>query len=679
MPNHLGDASSPYLLQHAADPVDWYPWGTEAFEQARRLDLPVLVSVGYASCHWCHVMALESFSDPEVAEVINRYFVAIKVDREEMPEVDSSLMQATLALTGSGGWPNTVFCTTDAQPFFAGSYFPPVARGGQPGFTDVVAALGQAWQERRGEVVEQAATITSQLAASSVALTSAGPAAGTPMPPAQDLLDAVGADYDIVNGGFGGPTKFPNATLIDALLVKGDPTSLDIAQNTCEHLVRGGIFDQVGGGFHRYSTDSQWIIPHFEKMLCDNALLLGTMARCWRRTADHDADRRELYSHAVRRTIGWLEREMTTDEGLFAASLDADSDDLAGHSSEGAYYLWSPDLLVDALGRQEADWLRPLLHIDVAGNFEEGLSTLQMRGRLHWERINEDLDRLLELRQVRPAPARDDKVITAWNAMAIDSLVEAGMILREWGWVERAASLAEALWAAHWRGGQLLRTSLHGIAGAPAVAEDHAHLGLALAGLAGATGQQIWLERAVRVLETAVERFSAADGSFLDAEPSELLPAPSHQLTDDACPSVTATMVKALRRVALMAERTDLMERADRASTALEPVVAAAPRYAGWALADHLVRDEARRGLKPATVVVVEENAAPGELAAAAWRMAPSGSALVRGRQGTEGFGGWFAERGDADGPTAYVCRGTVCFEPVTDYLELKDPLWRRV
>jgi uncharacterized protein YyaL (SSP411 family) len=215
--------------------------------------------------------------------------------------------------------------------------------------------------------------------------------------------------------------------------------------------------------------------------------------------------------------------------------------------------------------------------------------------------------------------------------------------------------------------------------GTPAVAEDHAHLGLALAGLAGATGQGIWLERAVAVLDAGVERFSAADGSFLDAEASDLLPAPARQLTDDACPSVTATMVKALRRAGLMAEREDLLARADRASQALEPVVAGNPRFAGWALADHLIRDEARRGLRPATVVVVEEDREPGELAVASWRMAPSGSALVRGRAGTEGFASWFQDRGDADGPTAYVCRGTVCFEPVTDYLELKDPLWRRV
>lgn len=676
MSNRLGDSASPYLLQHAADPVDWYPWGPEAFDLARRSDLPVLVSVGYSACHWCHVMALESFSDPDVAEVINRYFVAIKVDREEMPEVDASLMQATLALTGSGGWPNTVFCTPGAEPFFAGSYFPPVPRGGQPALGDVVRALGEAWQERREEVVEQAGVITRQLAE---AATGAPASPVVAMPPTQDLLDAVAADYDIVNGGFGGPTKFPGATLIDALLVKGDPTSLDMAQNTCEHLVRGGIFDQVGGGFHRYSTDSQWVVPHFEKMLDDNALLLGTMARCWRRTADHDPDRRELYSHAARRTVSWMRREMVTDEGLLAASLDADSDDLAGHSSEGVYYLWSPDLLVDALGPEEADWLRPLVHIDRAGNFEAGLSTLQMRGRLHWGRIDADLDKLLEFRQMRPAPARDDKVITAWNAMAIDSLVEAGMILREWSWVEWANALAEKLWTAHWRDGALLRTSLHGRAGRPAVAEDHAHLGLALAGLAGATGQGIWLERAVAVLEAGVERFSAKDGSFLDARTSDLLPAPAHQLTDDACPSVTATMVKALRRVGLMAEREDMLARADKASEALEPVVVGAPRFSGWALADHLIRDEARRGLRPATVVVVEEDREPGELAAASWRMAPSGSALVRGAAGTEGFASWFQDRGDADGPIAYVCRGSVCFEPVTDYPELKDPLWRRV
>lgn len=678
MPNHLADATSPYLLSHAANPVDWFGWGSDAFDEARSRDLPLLISVGYSSCHWCHVMALESFSDPEVAEVVNEYFVPVKVDREENPEVDASLMQATLALTGSGGWPNTVFCTPDGRPFFAGTYFPPEPRDGQPAFVDVVRALGQAWQERRDEVVQQAGVITDQLRAMASAQ-EPDDGAATGMPTAQELLDAVSTDYDIVNGGFGGPTKFPTPTLIDALLVKGDPTSLDMAQNTCEHLVRGGIFDQVGGGFHRYSTDSQWTVPHFEKMLNDNGLLLGTMARCWRRTADHDPDRRALYDHAVRRTVDWLRREMTTEEGLLAASLDADSDDLAGHTHEGIFYLWNPQLLVDALGEEEAGWLRPLLHLGDQGNFEGDLSTLQMRGRLDWERINADLDRMLEYRALRSRPARDEKVVTAWNAMVIDSLVEAGMILREWSWVEWAGELADKLWRAHWQGGRLLRTSLHGRPGTGAVTEDHAHLGLALAGLAGATGRRVWLDRAVEVLDAAVDRFSEPDGGFADAAASDLVVAPARTLTDDANPSPTSAMVKALRRVGLMAGREDLVERADLASRRLARVIVGAPRYAGWALADHLISDDARRGLRPAAVVVVEEDAEPGELAAAAWRMAPSGSALMRGAAGTDGFAEWFDERGDEQGPTAYVCRGTVCFEPVTDYLELKDPLWRRV
>lgn len=676
MPNHLGESASPYLLQHAANPVDWWPWCEDAFEEACRRDVPVLVSVGYASCHWCHVMALESFSDPAVAEVVNEAVVAIKVDREERPDVDAAMMQATLALTGQGGWPNTVWLTPQGRPFFAGTYFPPQARGGQPAFVDVVRALGQAWQDRREEVLSSAASITEHLNAPRRDEDAV-------MGPASELIDAVGADYDIVHGGFGGPTKFPNATLIDALLVKGDPTSLDMAQNTCEHLVRGGIFDQVGGGFHRYSTDSQWIVPHFEKMLYDNALLLGTMARCWRRTADHDPDRRDLYSHAAHRTVEWLEREMLLDNGLYAAGLDADSEDDAGHTREGIHYLWSHDLISQALGDEEAQWLRPLVHL--SEEFDGELGTLQMRGRLHWERINADMDTLLAARQRRQPPARDEKAVTAWNAMLVDGLTEAGMILREWDWVERARTLAGNLWSRHWEDGRLLRTSFHGRPGAEGVCEDHAWTALALAGLAGATGESVWLQRAVTVLDLAVAKFSADDGSFLDAEPTDLLAVPAHSLTDDACPSPTAAMVMALRRVGLMAEREDLATRADRAAAALAPVVAATPRFAGWALADHFVTDEARRGLRPATVVVVEvgddgELGAPGDLAAAAWRMAPAGSALVRGVPGTEGFGEWFTGRGAVEGrATAYVCRGTVCFEPVTDYLELKEPLWRRV
>ncbi|MGK2352088.1 thioredoxin domain-containing protein [Cutibacterium sp. V947] len=670
MPNHLGESTSPYLLQHAANPVDWFPWGEEAFAEARRRDVPVMVSVGYSSCHWCHVMAFESFSDPDAAEVVNANVVAIKVDREERPEVDAALMQVTLAMTGQGGWPNTVFLTPDGKPFFAGTYFPPVRRGGQPAFVELVEALGGAWRERRDEVVSSADAIVEHLRPIEKA-------PDTPRPIAGELIDAVGADYDIVHGGFGGPTKFPNATLLDALLVKGDPTSLDMAQNTCEHLVRGGIFDQVGGGFHRYSTDSQWVVPHFEKMLYDNALLLGTMARCWRRTADHDPDRRDLYSHAARRTVSWLNREMRLPNGLYAAGLDADSD-AAGHTREGIYYLWSQDLVTDVLGAEEAEWLRPLVHLEPFD--ENGLGTLQLRGRVEWERINADMDTLLEARDRRSAPARDEKAITAWNAMLVDGFVEAGMILREWSWVSQARDLAEALWTSHWHDGDLLRTSFHDRPGPSAVCEDYAWVGLSFASLAGATGKSVWLDRAVEALDQAVTRFGAPDGSFVDAEGLDLLTVTAHTLTDDASPSATAVMMMALRRVGLMAERDDFVSRAEEASAALLPVVASAPRFAGWALADFLIADEARRGLKPAGVVIADTQEEPTDLAVAAWRMAPAGSAIIR-RVGEEsGFGTWFEDRVPRDGqPTCWVCRGTVCLEPVTDYLELKEPLWRRV
>ena len=670
MPNYLGESTSPYLIQHAANPVDWFPWGEEAFDEARSRDVPVMVSVGYSSCHWCHVMALESFSDPEVAEVVNANVVPVKVDREERPEVDAALMQVTLAMTGQGGWPNTVFLTPEGKPFFAGTYFPPVRRGRLPGFVELVEALGGAWRERRDEVVSSAEAIVEHLRPVEKDPEVARPIAG-------ELIDAVGADYDIVHGGFGSPTKFPMPTLLDALLVKGDPASLDMAQNTCEHLVRGGIFDQVGGGFHRYSTDSQWVVPHFEKMLYDNALLLATMARCWRRTADHDSDRRDLYSHAARRTVAWLNREMRLPNGLYAAGLDADSDDAAGHTHEGIYYLWNQDLITDALGTDEAEWLRPLVHLEPCN--DNGLGTLQLRGRVEWERINADMDTLLEARGRRSAPARDEKAITAWNAMLIDGLVEAGMILREWSWVEQARELADSLWTAHWDHGMALRTSFQDRPGVPAVCEDYAWVALSFAGLAGATGESVWLDHAVEVLGEAVARFSAVDGSFLDAEDSFLLTVTAHTLTDDACPSPTAAMVMALRRVGLMAERADFIERANKASVALLPVVSATPRFAGWAVADFLITDEARRGLKPAGVVIADTTDEPSDLAAAAWRMAPAGSAIMRRLNEDSGFGTWFNERVPRDGqPTCWVCRGAVCFEPVTDYLDLKEPLWRR-
>ncbi|MGD8215476.1 thioredoxin domain-containing protein [Aestuariimicrobium sp. Y1814] len=680
MPNRLSDATSPYLLQHARQPVDWYPWGEEAFAEARERNVPVMLSVGYAACHWCHVMAHESFDDPEVAKVLNEHFVSIKVDREEHPDVDAVYMNATQALTGQGGWPMTVFLTPDGLPFFAGTYFPPEPRQGLPSFTQLVEALAKTWDEQHEAVLESAEQIRTQLAEINQV-----PEAAEKAPTAMQTLDALGKDYDMLHGGFGSAPKFPAAMVLDALLVKGDHTSLDMAQLTCETMARGGIHDQIGGGFHRYSVDAQWVVPHFEKMLYDNALLLGTYTRTWRRTADHDPDKRALFERVIFGIVDWLADEMATENGGFASSLDADSVDIRGSVHEGIYYVWNPELLNDALGEDDAAWAQDVFHVTNQGTFEHGLSTLQLRKVGDWPRLERVSARLKEVRDGRFRPARDDKVIASWNGLAIDSLVTAGMVFDKPEWVELARRAAEAVWQVHLVEvdgvRELRRSSRGGVPGdSPAVTEDYGALALGFTRLAGALGDATWLERAAWLVDQADELFSADDGGFFDAGDDDLRFARPRDLMDNATPSGTATMVHALRAVGVLTGEQRYGERADAAARTTWATVAAAPRHAGWSLADVLVMDEARRGLKLADVtIVVDEDDRMNQLVRAAWRMAPAGSAIVAGPAGTTGFGHLFDDREQRDGQaTAYVCRGQVCFEPVTSYTEFKTPLWSR-
>ena len=676
MPNRLADAASPYLQQHADNPIDWWPWCPEAFAEARTRSIPVLLSVGYAACHWCHVMAHESFSDPEVAALVNAHFVAIKVDREERPDVDAVYMRATQALTGQGGWPMTVFCTPDGRPFFAGTYYPPVARGGMPSFTDVVEAIAGAWRDRGEEVHGSADAVVAHLAE-------------TFTPPISEhrldvfaAMDRVSSDFDLLHGGFGTAPKFPPPLLIDALLVKGDPGALDVAQRTLEAMARGGICDQIGGGFHRYSVDAGWVVPHFEKMLYDNALLLGSYVRGWRRTPDHEPALRGLFERVVRGIVGWLERELRLEGGGFAASLDADSADVRGVMAEGIYYVWSPETLVDALGEQDANWAASTFHVTTAGTFEHGFSTLQLRGNPDSERLAAVSARLLEIRERRWAPARDDKVVAAWNGWLIDSLVWAAQVFGEPGWLELARGAAEHLWAVHWVDGRLRRVSRDGVAGESAgLAEDYGAVAQGFATLAGVLGEGAWLERAVTVLTTALELFGAPDGGFFDtAADAESLYVRPRDVSDNPTPSGTSALIAALRSVALLADRPEFAERADAAAVTVRATAEGAPRFAGWGLADALIADDARKGLAPAVAVVVSADGDPqGELTRAAWRMAPAGTALLTGRPGTPGFAHHFEGREPVDGaPTAYVCRGTVCFAPATTIEELRTALWSR-
>ncbi|HPE13242.1 MAG TPA: thioredoxin domain-containing protein, partial [Actinomycetota bacterium] len=465
MSNRLTGSSSPYLLQHAENPVDWWPWCDEAFEQARERNVPVLLSVGYAACHWCHVMAHESFEDPAIAQVMNDHFVNIKVDREERPDVDAVYMSATTALTGHGGWPMTVFLDHERRPFYAGTYFPPEPRSGMPSFRIVLEAISAAWEERRDDIANTAEQIATSL-------DRALPEVRTVDDQVVDrALASLRTAFDARFGGFGGAPKFPQPMVHEFLLRHhartGEESSLAMVERTLTAMAAGGMYDQLAGGFARYSVDAQWLIPHFEKMLYDNALLLRVYVHWWRETGS------ELARRVVSETAEFLLDEMLTEQGCFAASLDADSE-----GREGTFYVWTPEQVREAGGDPAA------LGVTDAGTFEHGTSVLQRPATDAWPR-----ERLREVRAARPRPARDDKVVLAWNAWAVSALAEAGALLDEPAWVEAAVRCRDALWDLHEADGRWFRVSRDGVRGdALAVLEDYAALANAEFTLSAVTG-----------------------------------------------------------------------------------------------------------------------------------------------------------------------------------------------
>jgi uncharacterized protein YyaL (SSP411 family) len=439
--NRLGSATSPYLQQHADNPVHWWSWSADAFSEAKRRDVPVFLSIGYAACHWCHVMAHESFEDQQTADQLNEGFVAIKVDREERPDVDALYMAATQALTGQGGWPMSVFLTPDRLPFYAGTYFPPTPRHGLPSFGQVLEAVSTAWRDRPDEIRQSAGAIVDQLAERRIeaqpgVLSEADCAAAVAL---------LRRDFDQANGGFGRAPKFPPSMVLEALLREGSETAVTMAGQTLEAMARGGIYDQLGGGFARYSVDAHWAVPHFEKMLYDNALLLGVYTHWWRWTGNALAER------VVTETVEWLVRELQTEQGPFAASLDADSLDEQGRLREGAYYAWTPGQLAAALGEEDGAWAAAAFAVTATGTFEDGASTLQRWADPDPGRLAEIRNRLRAARDQRSRPGRDDKVVAAWNGWLVSSLVQAAVVFERPDWLATATAAAAAVWHAHWR------------------------------------------------------------------------------------------------------------------------------------------------------------------------------------------------------------------------------------
>ena len=659
--NRLASATSPYLLQHADNPVHWWPWSDEAFATAAERQVPVFLSVGYAACHWCHVMAHESFEDPQTASMINEHFVAIKVDREERPDVDAVYMQATQALTGQGGWPMSVFLTPDRKPFYAGTYFPPTPRHGLPSFTQVLQAINDAWGDRRGELLDSASDIVRQLSKQATF----GGAGELTAADCEKALLALQGEFDRTYGGFGRAPKFPPSMVVEALLRDGSEQSMIMAEKTLEAMARGGIYDQLGGGFARYSVDAGWIVPHFEKMLYDNALLLGVYTHWWRRT------RNPLAERTVAETVAWLLREMRTEQGAFAASLDADSEDDQGVLREGAYYVWNRDQLRAVLGEEDAAWAAEAFSVTPGGTFEHGASTLQLLSDHDQLRLTDVRERLRTARNQRSRPGRDDKVVAAWNALLVDALVQAAMIFDRPEWLQIATEAAEHLWQLHWREGRLRRTSRDGVAGeAFGILEDYAAFALAASRLAAAYAEPLWLNRAEQLLEVIMEQFDDPAGGFYDtAADAEQLYARPQDPTDNATPSGLSVAVHALRLMAELSGEGRYADRADRAAASATELVRRAPRFAGWLLADAISQTSRR---KPVEVAVVgPDEAARAELVLLAHQLAPAGSVIVAGMPDQPGLTLLNDRPMINKQPTAYVCRHFVCKLPVTSVEDL--------
>ncbi|MFG1791778.1 thioredoxin domain-containing protein [Nocardia sp. NPDC049149] len=680
--NRLGNATSPYLRQHAGNPVHWQEWTAEALGEARERDVPILLSVGYASCHWCHVMAHESFEDAATAELMNANFVCIKVDREERPDLDAVYMNATVAMTGQGGWPMTCFLTPAGEPFYCGTYYPKQPRGGMPSFTQLLTAITDTWQHRRGEVDQASAQVTEALQAQAAGLPDADFAITA------ELLDhavaAVLRDEDPKHAGFGGAPKFPPSALLEGLLRSWERTGaanvLGAVHRTAEAMARGGIYDQLRGGFARYSVDAAWVVPHFEKMLYDNAQLLRAYAHLARRTKT-DAGAPESLAHRVtRETVQFLLDDLGTEQGGFASALDADTHLEPGKPGvEGATYVWTPAELIGELGPDDGAWAAAVFGVTTAGNFEHGTSVLTRYtdpdDHVRLERIR---DTLRKARDGRPQPDRDDKVVTAWNGIAITALAEAGAAFDAPEWVAAAARCARFLLSEHVIDGRVRRASLNGVAGSsPGVLEDYAWLVTGLLALHQATGERTWLDDAQRLLDKAIQHFAdpTVSGSWFDtADDAETLVTRPRDPIDGATPAGASSLAEALLTAGAAGDVDHAVPYRALAAQTLQRgavVLARAPRSAGQWLT---VAEAALRG--PLQVAIATEAPSkPSELLTTARATAPGGTVILAAPPNSAPL---LADRPLLHGePAAYVCRGTVCDLPVATAAELRAALER--
>jgi len=574
MPNRLIHENSPYLLQHAHNPVDWYPWGPEALDLARRENKPIFLSIGYSACHWCHVMAHESFEDPQLARLLAEHFVSVKVDREERPELDQVYMDAVQMMTGRGGWPLSAFLTPELEPFFGGTYWPPRARGGMPGFDQILRAVADAWQNRREQAVAQASRLAEVLRRQLHSEASAG-GANLDDAPLRTTAAALHSTFDRQWGGFGTAPKFPQPVLLRLLLRRWQrtrqPQLLEMVAVTLDRMAAGGIYDHLGGGFHRYSVDARWLVPHFEKMLYDNALLAVCYLEAWQATG------REPYAQVVRETLGYVLRDMTDPQGGFYTAEDADS-----QGREGEFYLWTPDQVRTALDASSARSFCCYYDVSEAGNFEGrnilyrsktlaqaaqilGLQPAELDAQVSQSRL-----RLREVRAERARPARDDKVLVSWNGLMIEALACAGAALGHEPYLAAADRAADFL-LAHLRrpDGRLRRYWRQGRAQGEAFLDDYAALANALTSLYEARSQQVRLDQATELADQILRRFGdARRGGFYYTAADQPLPlARRKDVLDSSIPSGTGLATLALLRLGRLCGRGDCLEAGRRALT----------------------------------------------------------------------------------------------------------------
>jgi uncharacterized protein len=579
--NRLAGEKSPYLLQHADNPVDWYPWGAEAFARAKAEDKPIFLSIGYSTCHWCHVMEHESFENDRIAERINRDFVPVKVDREERPDVDDVYMTAVQTMTGSGGWPLSLFLTPEGRPFHGGTYYPPDDRYGRPGFPSLLAAIAEAWKVRRTEIESSAGSLVEHLDLAARA-PDGGPDVGSA--PLDKAARALSAEFDPRHGGFGGAPKFPPAMRLEFLirysLRTGEPTARGMVETTLTKMACGGLYDHVGGGFHRYSTDARWLVPHFEKMLYDNALLARAYLLASRTFGNAD------FARIARETLDYLVREMSPPEGGFFAAQDADS---AGE--EGTFYVWDPETLADAVGAEAAPIVAARFGITAAGNFEHGQTVLSIvesvpglaarfgksEGGVE-EILSDSRRRMFEARSRREPPATDTKLLTDWSALAISAFALAGRVLGELRFEEAARRAADRILSRCRSALGLLHREKDGAAGIPGFASDYAFLVEALLDLYEATFEPRYFRAAVQLADEMEERFADPRGGyFLAAEEHDHLIVRPRELFDGATPSSNSVAAMNLLRLATFTGDPKYRSRAEAIFTAFSGYLDRAP------------------------------------------------------------------------------------------------------